>query len=524
MQNPLLIQSTKTSFAGNQITASLEYPARLTMYKDAPSLEISLEEFELFAVDRLKVLLELESAVLRNRTDEQMRTLFRDHLKKLFPFSPNNAATLGVDVDEERRKDYISHFILRLSYSRTDEQRSWFMRNEAVLFKMRWEMLTDDERMQFVRENLDIARVPNQERSALQSSLSASVSSHSFGNLQQQQDGSNLKAEVYYQVPFEKVCDLVGRREVFLRNGFAYVRKSQIFSIVLSEFKQHLQEQLLVCSRLLPRVEQDERLKPLLVGLSKQSLDSGYNSASGSLQQRGEDIKWDQVGDYVQHFPPCMKVLHQSLRENSHLKHQGRQQLSLFLKGIGLPLEDALIFWQKAFSKKYNEEQFKRQYAYNIRHNYGKEGKRADYTPFSCMKIITQNAPSNGEVHGCPFKHYNKDSLTGLMRGYGLKDADAREVVNLAKNGGHCQVACTKYFEISRGIVPSQSQSSKNQPQVSQSEGQFKNDTQHNVMDTIAHPNQFFDLSLKQAVGKSTTVNSQSQSSQGISAGDEAEQ
>jgi DNA primase large subunit len=75
-----------------------------------------------------------------------------------------------------------------------------------------------------------------------------------------------------------------------------------------------------------------------------------------------------------------MENLHDELRRNKHLKHWGRIQYGLFLKGIGLSLEQALIFWQIAFEK-LTPDQFTKQYAYNIRHSYGLEGKRTDYTP-----------------------------------------------------------------------------------------------------------------------------------------------
>lgn len=52
-----------------------------------------------------------------------------------------------------------------------------------------------------------------------------------------------------------------------------------------------------------------------------------------------------------QSFPLCMRHLHETLRSTHHLKHGGRMQYGLFVKGIGLSLENSLKFWREEFSK-----------------------------------------------------------------------------------------------------------------------------------------------------------------------------
>ena len=122
------------------------------------------------------------------------------------------------------------------------------------------------------------------------------------------------------------------------------------------------------------------------------------------------------------------------------------EQYGLFLKGIGLTLEDALVFWQKSFSKAMAPEEFVKKYAYNIRHNYGKEGKRADYTPYSCTRIILGAAPGPDEAHGCPFRHWDDARLRAVLSAQRLAPSAVDAIVGRAKNHDY-QIACRMHFE-----------------------------------------------------------------------------
>lgn len=62
-----------------------------------------------------------------------------------------------------------------------------------------------------------------------------------------------------------------------------------------------------------------------------------------------------------------MSNLYQGLKADHHLKHGGRQQLGLFLKGIGLPLSEALDFWRSAFARRTPPDKFNKEY-YTLTH------------------------------------------------------------------------------------------------------------------------------------------------------------
>jgi len=140
--------------------------------------------------------------------------------------------------------------------------------------------------------------------------------------------------------------------------------------------------------------------------------------------------------------------MHRSLRRDAHLKYRGRLQYSLFLKGIGLSLDESLAFWRNSFHK-ITEDTFNKEYRYNVRHVYGDVGgdqnrRGGGLSPFGCQKILTENPPGTGEAHGCPYRHFNMENLEMLLQGMGVNDRSVVRGVREDKESLKFHLACNR--------------------------------------------------------------------------------
>ncbi|KAJ7373806.1 hypothetical protein OS493_009128 [Desmophyllum pertusum] len=458
-----------------------KYVHGLQMYKIPPTDNITLEEFEEFAIDRLKVLREVETFGIRyKRNSEQYDTAMKESLKKFLPQAQKlTRIEKSTPLRGGKTTSRISFCALHIADRKISGDgfcHKRFRFTEVARFD-------GQEADAFLQANgLSYTPIDDGERDDKKSELKDS--------------GFNLTIDKvlttdYFKVRFVEALDLVRSRK-----GFAYVPREELVSLVANEFRMQLSRALAMTARALPYLEEDERLLPKLTNLSRQYVGQDYNCKKTA----GGKVTVDQIDGLSRSaYPLCMRQLHTALKENHHLKHGGRLQYGLFLKGIGLSLEEALIFWRAEFTKLMDVDKFDKQYAYNIRHNYGKEGKRADYTPYSCMKIIMSN-PQDLEIimelidvlfklifTGCPFRHTDADLLRQRLAAYRVPKKGADEIMEFVKES-HYQLACTRYYELTHGVTASSA---------------------------INHPNQYFDesrQSLQEGQGGASRLGSTTQS------------
>ena len=377
-------------------------------------------------------------------------------LKNARDLANENGIAFGRASDDEltsRKKwlnDQISHHILRLAFCSSVEKRRWFSQNEATLFQARLEKQTPEQLSHFMaRHSLLFEPVPDEQKALLSADLKSVF--QVLGAADRDRDADDKIVEEapvefqsvqFYKVSFTKAIDLVKGRRVLLRGGYAYVPHGRMISILLNRFKMYINFSLLSASKYLPQMLTDTRLEPVLKNMS-----TCYTGPEFNIKTKGDRVSPESVDKLAQTaFPLCMSNLQTRLKEKSHLRHGGRMQYGLFLKGIGLSMEDALVFWQREFSKQMSPDEFLKKYAYNIRHNYGKEGKRADYTPYSCTRIILGTTPAVEDAHGCPYRHWDSSRLRSVLGQMRLPAGKVDEILKHVSEKNY-QIACLSQFQ-----------------------------------------------------------------------------
>lgn len=289
--------------------------------------------------------------------------------------------------------------------------------------------------------DLRFAAVDEDEKQRLLDQLSSAASS------------SSAEGVAYFKVHFTEALDLVRRRQVLVVGGLCYVPETEMRAILGLMFKSLLIQNLALTAKTLPNLDEDDRLVRMLSDLDRRYT-AGGSGAEGSLfQQDGASVTPEMIRPLSEKsFPLCMRSMQNCLDTSHHLKYKARLQYGLFLKGIGLSMEDAIRFFRGEFTRGGNlgvdPDKFDKEYTYGIRYNYGKEGKKVNWAPWNCMRIIMDNV-GPGENHGCPYRHHDPDLLrAALIRAGGNTAPDSEElnlILNAAKEG-HFQKACALQF------------------------------------------------------------------------------
>lgn len=426
------LNSSKTQPAESirlKVPPTMEFPHRLSFYDTSPppDVDINIDDFENWAVDRMTVLDTLDTA--HTKPFAELLKEIRPVLNRLLPLS--RAGASPTVVRNERFKDQMSHFILRLAFCQKIEDRARFIKLETALFKIRYELFTLEERSTFVASlNLAWPRASPSELRELEPLLKFAYPSAAL--------------EAYYKVNMEDAMELVRRRKVVLRKGIAFVPESLQLSLLTKEFGRRLESNLEMLAKFRIRLRTDPRVEPMLELVKSGFAKSQYKADSSRIDGKFTAQSMDQL-DRDNFLPMCSSMLHQNLKKTRHAFHTERLHYQRFLKFMGMPVEQAI----QLFTTYYNDDKKRNEIVYGVKHIYGLVGSRKDNSAYSCRKVYEDglNARSN-EAHGCPFQRLSPDNLERLLRQHGINDAEGISEVKRHSREKQIHLACSKTYEL----------------------------------------------------------------------------
>lgn len=291
---------------------------------------------------------------------------------KTLRINENSNTDESIQDISNKSEDILSHFYTRMVCAQSLWSANWFVNQEALLFKRRLRELTDNElEEEFYHFFLHLSSLDNVNK------LITDETIFLINNKEK------IPFERSYKVHFKFIVDLLMNRKVELEKGYAKVDFLNYRSIMTNFFRKHLEKTMTQLNNYYVD-NPDERIKRI------------YNK----IFSFEEEVTESTINNVVKYLPPCIDSIIKKANQEKGLKYTDRQILVRFFKDAGVSIEECIKYLRNVF--KVSKDIFDKQYLYSIRHNYGLEGKRANYKSYPCSKII--NSFVDNACVSCPFK------------------------------------------------------------------------------------------------------------------------
>lgn len=342
----------------------------------------------------------------------------------------------------DKADDLTSHWVLKLVFNQQNP--GLFMKYESTMFSAR----LYEEASKFA-----LKRVEGSSEEERMKSQKDWMKKFHFEKLRQylERDKED-KSEGNIRIPFRFAAKLIEKHEVELDMGFAVIKPESALIVIQELFSEIMHLQNKNVERIYKQmVKADARLEKLIELLKE------YNKSTEHYYKTDKPVMTSKIDaanvDYLakEYFPLCMSEILEGLKTKHQLKHWGRLQLGLFLKGIGMKLEDNILLFSNHLGKLGDGSKKIQEYKYYIEHMYGKRGKKTDYTPWSCQKIADKAIPTSNDVYGCPFKFYSDSHLAKALKLRRLDDGQVNDV--LAARKVAYNIGCRKMFELTHNVA-----------------------------------------------------------------------
>eukprot|EP00920_Eleutheroschizon_duboscqi_P020838 GHVT01049213.1.p1 GENE.GHVT01049213.1~~GHVT01049213.1.p1 ORF type:complete len:551 (+),score=85.61 GHVT01049213.1:413-2065(+) len=359
-------------------------------------------------------------------------------------------------LNEVAALDAASHFLLRTAFSVDRQKSEWFIKQESRLLAFKWAAFLVGRKTKmlfkgqgehagtrdpvdevFTKEGLIYPQLVNPTKAHL-----AKEQLHLWNYAVRGHIDERIPDKFYIVPALTDAPSLVRTRQVYVYANCAFLKLEDMERVLLTKFRSFLNLAFSNFERKdMEAIRADPVLRAIVDDLPSCYLGQQF-AENSSVDDADRLSPANLEAVYEKSFPPCMCRLFKFYKKSRHIRHGARQQLWLFLKGAGLTLEENLEVNKKMWD---DPTQFDKNHRYNIRHIYGQEGNRTNYTPYACGKVIGLQ-PTSDEPLGCPFRQLNERDLQQMLVGYGLEGAEAQREIMANKRRNEFQGACRAFF------------------------------------------------------------------------------